>query len=239
MNTNLQQKPNWRSHDQNSKEKGLASAEILIPTGLIMLALVPSVGGTFRLFQLATGTGITPETARFFAQPLPVATHIISVMLYSLFGAFQFAPRFRRRHLKLHRRIGRILIPAGLVSAATGLWMSHFYPWPATDGIVLYIMRLFVGFGMIIALLLATNAIRRRSFQQHGAWMIRAYALGMGAGTQVFTQLLVILSGQELTITNRFIGMGAGWLINIIIAEWVIATRQRPNRRKHKAKQSI
>ena len=32
---------------------------------------------------------------------------------------------------------------------------------------------------------LAVDAIRRRDFASHGAWMIRAYALGMGAGTQV------------------------------------------------------
>ncbi|MEM7117584.1 MAG: DUF2306 domain-containing protein [Chloroflexota bacterium] len=240
MTTDLQQQPNRRAHDKNRKGKGLALTEILIPAGLIVLSFVPSAGGSVRLFQLVTDTGITPETARFFAQPLPVATHIISVILYSLLGALQFAPRFRRRHLKLHQRIGRILILAGLVSAATGLWMSHFYPWPAYDGVALYIMRLFVGFGMLITLLLATNAIRRRSFQQHGAWMVRAYALGMGAGTQVFTQLPVILSGQEFTITNRFIGMGAGWLINIIIAEWIIATRLRSTRdNRRKAKQSI
>lgn len=227
MNTNLPQQTN-RFADRKLQEKGSVLAEILIPTGLILLSLVPSVGGSVRLFQLATGSGVTPETARFFAQPFPVITHIVSVILYSLLGALQFAPRFRRRHVKLHRRIGRFLIPAGLVAAMSGLWMSHFYPWPAYDGVALYIMRLLVGGGMVISLLLATEAIRRRKFRQHGTWMIRAYALGMGAGTQVFTQIPIIFLQQELTPTNRALAMAAGWLINIIVAEWVIATRRRP-----------
>ena len=239
MNVKLQH-PN-RFTERKAKGKGWVSAEILIPTGLILLSLVPAGGGTFRLFQLATGSGATPETARFFDQPFPVVAHIVSVILYSLLGALQFAPRFRRRHLRLHRRIGRILIPAGFVAAVSGLWMSHFYPWPAYDGVVLYIMRLLVGGGMIIALLLAADAIRRRKFRQHGAWMIRAYALAMGAGTQVFTHIPIAVLQQEFTLTNRAIAMGAGWLINILVAEWVIATRLRPthrNRHGHNANKS-
>jgi len=124
----------------------------------------------------------------------------------------------------------------------SGLWMSHFYPWPAHDGVALYIMRLFGGGGMIIALLLATNAIRRRKFWQHGAWMIRAYALAMGAGTQVFPHIPIFVLQQEFTLSNRAIAMGAGWLINILVAEWVIATRLRPTRRNRhgrKANQPI
>lgn len=214
--------------ERKSKRGGPLSAEILIPLGLILLSFVPAAGGSFRLFQLATDTGNTPETARFFAQPFPVVAHIISVILYSLLGALQFAPRFRRRHLKLHRRIGRLLIPAGFVTAISGLWMSHFYPWPAHDGVAIYIMRLFVGAGMLIALLLAVDAIRRRKFWQHGAWMIRAYALAMGAGTQVLTHIPLFLLQQEFSLTNRAIAMGAGWLINILVAEWIIAYRLRP-----------
>lgn len=217
----------------------LLTVDWLVIAGLILLSLVPAVGGSVRLFQLATGTGVTPETARFFDQPLPVVAHIVSVILYSLLGALQFAPRFRRRHLKLHRRIGQILIPAGFVTALSGLWMSHFYPWPAYDGVAVYIMRLFVGGAMILALLLAMETIRRRKFQQHGAWMIRAYALAMGAGTQVITHIPIFVLQQEFTLTNRAIGMGAGWLINILVAEWIIATRLRPRKRSGRDTNSV
>ena len=37
-------------------------------------------------------------------------------------------------------------------------------------------------------LVLGFTAIRRRDIPAHRAWMIRAYALGLGAGTQAFTE---------------------------------------------------
>jgi Predicted membrane protein (DUF2306) len=40
-----------------------------------------------------------------------------------------------------------------------------------------------------VSILLAVDAIRRRDFVSHGRWMIRGYAIGMGAGTQVLTHL--------------------------------------------------
>jgi hypothetical protein len=50
-----------------------------------------------RLTQLGTGAAVTVDNARFFASPLPVVLHIAAVIVYSLLGAFQFAPAFRRR----------------------------------------------------------------------------------------------------------------------------------------------
>ena len=41
---------------------------------------------------------------------------------------------------------------------------------------------------MAASIVLGFTAIRRRDIAAHRAWMIRAYALGLGAGTQVFTQ---------------------------------------------------
>jgi hypothetical protein len=52
---------------------------LLIPAGLIALSIVPVVAGAFRLVQLGGGAEITPENARFFAAPLPVVLHIVSV----------------------------------------------------------------------------------------------------------------------------------------------------------------
>ena len=66
--------------------------------------------------------------------------------------------------------------------------------------------------------------------------MIRAFALAMGAGTQVFSHIPIAVLQQEFTLTNRATAMGAGWLINILVAEWVIATRLRPTRRNRRGR---
>ena len=68
-------------------------------------------------------------------------------------------------------------------------------------------------------------AIRRRDFASHGAWMTRAYAIGMGAGTQVLTHLpWFVLVGTPGESARTFL-MGAGWVINVVVAEWIIRSR--------------
>lgn len=201
----------------------------LIPTGLILLALVPAIAGTYRLFQLGSGAAITPENARFVEAPWPVVVHIISVIIYCVLGAFQFSPGFRRRRPGWHRASGRVLVPLGLASALSGLWMTWTYPFspgdgvrlPA-DGVLLYDIRQVVGAAMFLAVLLGFAAVRRRDFTQHRAWMIRAYAIGQGAGTQVVTSIawLVVMGAQSET--QRAWVLGAGWGINVVVAEWII-----------------
>jgi hypothetical protein len=48
--------------------------------------------------------------------------------------------------------MGQPLILSGMMSALTGLWMAHFYPWPPLDGNVVYIERLVFGTGMLASL---------------------------------------------------------------------------------------
>lgn len=200
-----------------------------LPAGLIALSVVPALAGTARLSELARGAAVTAANARFFAMPVPVVLHLITVIPFSILGALQFAPAFRQRHPAWHRSMGRVLVPCGLVAALTGLWMTLVYPWPAGDGEALYLERLVFGTGMLLSLLLAIDAIRRRQFGVHGEWMIRAYAIGMGAGTQVLTHLPYYTLVGKPDESSRAVLMGAGWVINIVLAEWII---RRPRARR-------
>jgi uncharacterized membrane protein len=218
--------PGERPAPKKTKAPAKASAaEWLVPAGLIALSFVPVLAGGVRMAQLAGGAAVTPDNARFFASPLPVVLHIISVTLYALLGAFQFAPGFRRRRRGWHRAAGWVLAPAGLVAALSGLWMAHFYPWPAGDGLILYWQRLLFGSVMALSLVLGVAAILRRDLTGHGAWMIRAYAIGLGAGTQVLTHLPWVLLVGTPGEVPRAVLMGAGWVINLAVAEWIIRRR--------------
>ena len=215
----------------STKAKTKSIGAWLVPAALILLSAVPIAAGAFRLTELSSGAEVTADNARFFASPLPVVLHIVSVSVYSVLGAFQFAPGFRRRRPGWHRAAGRLLIPCGLVAALSGLWMTRFYPWPEYDGEVLYILRLVFGSAMLLSLLLGVAAIRRRDFARHGAWMIRAYAIGLGAGTQVLTHLPLLFFPTLLGEPTRALAMGAGWVINLAVAEWLIRARlSRPAR---------
>ncbi|MCE9601825.1 MAG: DUF2306 domain-containing protein [Gemmatimonadetes bacterium] len=198
----------------------------LIPAALVALSLVPALAGVARVVELTSGATVTPENARFFASPLPVLLHIPAVVFYCVLGAFQFSPGFRLRHRGWHRASGRILMPLGLISALTGLWMAQFQAWPKGDGQLLYAERILVGTAMVAFIVLGADAIRRRDFGAHGAWMTRAYAIGLGAGTQAFTHLpwFLLVDGWPGEFP-RAVMMGAGWAINIVVAEWIIRRR--------------
>ncbi len=203
-----------------------ARREWLVPSLLVLLGLVPSVAGSTRLATIAAGGPLTAENARFLAMPLPVVLHIVAAVPFALLGAFQFSPALRARGSRWHRIAGRLLLPCGVMVAVTGLWMARVYPWPPFDAMAVYYERLVSGAWMLITLLAATAAIGRRDFRTHGEWMTRAYAIGMGAGTQVLTHLPWFILVGEVTVGPRALLMGAGWLINVAVAEWVIR-RQR------------
>jgi uncharacterized membrane protein len=200
----------------------------LAPAGLLLLTAIPLIAGAARLTELAGGAEVTPENARFFASPVPVVVHIFSVTVYSILGAFQFAAGFRRRRPGWHRAAGRLLVVCGLGTALSGLWMTLFYAHPADTGAVLTGIRLLVGSAMFASIVIAFAAIRRRNIARHRAWTIRGYAIGLGAGTQVFTQLPWILVAGPLDKPSKALLMAAGWAINIAVAEWII--RRRPFR---------
>jgi uncharacterized membrane protein len=178
------------------------------------------VAGSLRLIEIAGGPLLLPTNPRIDASPAPVVVHVLAAAVYALVGAFQFSARLRRHHPGWHRRAGRILIGAGLLVAGSGLWMTLFYP-GAPGGDLLWGIRLLVGSAMAASIVAGLTAIRRRDIAAHRAWMIRAYALALGAGTQTLTQGI----GEALfgtTDLSTAVSVGSGWVNNAAVAEWVI-----------------
>ncbi len=199
--------------------------EWLVPAGLILLSLIPVLAGAVRLGELTGGAPITDRNARFFDSPVPVVIHIVAVVVYSLLGAFQFAPSLRRGRRQWHRIAGRILIPAGLLSALSGLWMALFYSLPPSDGLLLLVLRLIFGIAMTASIVLGIRAVIRRDFAGHGAWMTRAYAIALGAGTQALILIVPEVLSSPPDVTTRAVLMGGAWAINLAVAEYFIRKR--------------
>lgn len=211
----------------------LKKSEWVILSGLLLLSLVPCVGGIFRLVELGTGTRVIPENPRVLAAPLPVIIHLLGSIPYCVLGILQFLPSVRNAFPRWHRRSGRLLLVAGLLAAFSGLWMTHFYDLPAElQGPLLYWVRVFVSFGMIVSLGLGISSILKKRIATHLAWMTRAYALGQGAGTQVFTGISwMLMFGGSVGLT-RDILMTLSWVINLCVAETFIhrSKKATPNK---------
>jgi hypothetical protein len=82
-----------------------------------------------------------------------------------------------------------------------------------------------VGLGMTLAIVLSVHAVLQGRIHQHRAWMIRAYALGQGAGTQVLILLPVTLVAGAPTFFLRDVLMASAWSLNAAFAEWLIRRR--------------
>lgn len=202
------------------------SAGWLVPAGLLALGALPIVAGALRLGQLSGAAEVMPANPRFAAMPLPVIVHIVTATVFASLGAFQFAAGFRRRRPGWHRAAGRLLVVCGLFVGLSGLWMTVFYARGDGTGDLLYAFRLVFGSAMVGSIGLGVAAILRRDVTGHRAWMARGYALGLGAATQMLTLMLgEILLGPPTELTHDLL-MGAGWVINLGVAEWAIRGRR-------------
>jgi uncharacterized membrane protein len=201
----------------------------------VALSVVPLVAGTLRLVQLAGGPALMPADRRFTGFPAALVVHIVGAGVFALVGVFQFVPRFRRRHPAWHRRAGRLVAGAGVAVSGSALWLTLFYEPQPSSGALLYVLRLVFASAMAASLVLGVVAIRRGDVTTHRAWMIRAYAIGLAAGTQAFTKGVTgaVLGTGALAMD---LASGAGWLINLAVAEWAVrraagggrAGRRRP-----------
>jgi uncharacterized membrane protein len=192
-----------------------------VPFALVALVVVPAIAGSLRLVELAGGPHVLPANPRIAASPLPVVVHIMCAVPYAVLGAFQFSSTFRRRRPRWHRASGRVVVGLGLAVAFSALWMTLFYPRQPGTGVPAYLFRLAFGSGMAASIILGFFAIRRGDVARHQAWMTRAYALALGAGSQVFTRGIGngVFGTSELTTD---LSLGAGWAINLAVAEYVI-----------------
>ena len=197
-----------------------------VPAALLLLSAIPLVAGSFRVLDVVGGPSLLPANPRLDSSPVPLVLHVAAAAVFAVLGAFQFSARLRRRRPGWHRGAGRVLVVAGLLVALSGLWLTVFYP-GAPGGAVAWLARLAAGSATAISITLGLAAIRRRDIQAHRAWMIRAYALSLGAGTQPFTEGIAeaAVGAGDLT---KAVALSSGWLINAAAAEWII---RRPSRR--------
>jgi len=192
-----------------------------VPLSLVALVLFPAIAGSLRLVEVFGGPHLLPANPRIAASPWPVVVHISCAVPYAVLGAFQFSSAFRRRRPRWHRASGRVVVVLGLAVALSALWMTQFYPRQTGTGELSYLFRLAFGSGMAASIILGFTAIRRGEVARHRAWMTRAYALALGAGTQVFTLGIgkALFGTSELTFD---LSLGAGWATNLAVAEYVI-----------------
>ena len=203
--------------------KHAARIDWKVPLTLLLLSAIPIAAGIVRLAGLLDDPEISTENARFVEAPLAVFVHILSASLFCIVGALQFSSRLRQRSPTWHTVSGRIAVAVGICTALSGLWMTVNYRIPPElQGGLLYGVRVFVGLAMVLAIFRAVSAVTGGDIATHRAWMIRAYALGQGAGMQVVVLLPWMLAIGKPTVFQRDVLMSLAWFINLFVAELAI-----------------
>lgn len=165
------------------------------------------------------GSTVHPQMRMTYAsQRAGILAHIFASSLTLLLGPLQFVPSVRARWPGVHRCIGRVYLGVGvLVGGLAGLYMAlHSYGgWLAHSGFaVLALAWLYTGYR-------AYTSVRARDFASHRAWMIRNYALALGALT--LRAQLGACSAAGIAFDAFYPWLAwTSWVPNALIAELVV-----------------
>jgi hypothetical protein len=193
---------------------------MLLVFTLLLATIIPTVSAALRVYQIPLG--LLPQDAiKFTAVPWSHFLHALGGLLFGLLGPLQFASALKHRFGRLHRISGRVFVVAGLVLGLTSLRLVAVFPDYSTW--LLATARFIAGLALCASLMLALVAISKRRVDQHRAWMIRAYAIGMGPAAISFIGLpIFLITGVPPTGYALDLLFVLSWVINLSIAEWTI-----------------
>jgi uncharacterized membrane protein len=203
----------------------LMSRPAPLALALVVSTAIPVLVALVRVVQIPSGT-YPEDSARLAVAPVAWFAHVLAATAFGLTGPLQFIRALRHRFGALHCLTGRIFVVSGAMLGLSGLVLLvqvASVRLPLAE-----LARGVLGLALLIALALAMAAIRNGDVPCHRAWMIRAYAIGMGTGAVALTFIPIsMITGQEptgLVSDTLFIG---SWLLTIAFAEVVIRHSRR------------
>jgi uncharacterized membrane protein len=157
----------------------------LLWTIVIFLSLIGVAVAVRRMAQLerpSPAPSRFPDAvameAGFTRHSALTVAHIAPALLFLLLAPLQFLPALRRKRAGVHRWIGRVATGAGLAMGGIALVMSQQM---AIGGKLESAATTFYGGLFLYALVRGYRSIRQGNVRRHREWMIRAYAVGLGA----------------------------------------------------------
>jgi uncharacterized membrane protein YozB (DUF420 family) len=164
--------------------------------------------------------GIIPEEGefdrRYAEHPVLAYVHILPGVIYLVLAPFQISRRFRNRHLGLHRKMGRVLIPLGIASGLFGIVFGILFSF---GGVAEASAAVVFGSWFVFCLAYAYLHIRAGDTVSHRRWMIRAFAIGLGVGTIRIWIGLFEGFGLLDEVTSFGVAFWVAWTMHVIAAE--------------------
>lgn len=177
--------------------------------------------------QLAGSSEFARLDAHFAAKAGMTLLHIVPALLFVLLVPLQFVSSLRRRHPRLHRWTGRVIMGLGVVVGISALWLSA-HP---VGGAVERTATIFFGCFFLFSLGKAWWHIRNRRVELHREWVTRMVAVALGVATTrpimgVFfaTRRLTGLTPEQFFGPAMWIGLTSTYLAGEL---WIGYSRSR------------
>ena len=155
------------------------------------------------------------------AKRLLTGGHVLSGLVLAIAIPVQLSSRVRRRYLRVHRWLGRLVLFVALLVgvSAYGMMSAPVGGWLETSATSLY------DTAFLTALVTAWWHIRRGDVTHHREWMLRAIGVALGTAT---TRPVMAIFFATSTVTGlrppQFFGvaMWIGFTSTVLAAEWYI-----------------
>ena len=183
--------------------------------------------------------GLNP--ANFFQQQRDVylrretmlTLHIAGAALALTVGPFQFLPRLRRGHARVHRTLGLTYLTAATIGGLAGLGMAStaytglIASLGFTSLAVLWLACTWTGFAMVL----------RGRIGDHRRWMIRSFSLVFAGVTLrlILGTYSAVESSVHTWLPFHTIYTATAWLCwvpNLLVALWITRSRPAPSTRE-------
>jgi uncharacterized membrane protein len=148
--------------------------------------------------------------------------HTLAGSIALLAGPIQFSTRFRQRHLKIHRVLGRLYVVAVFVGSFTGIALAAGRPgFPGTS---------MQAAAWMVCTTAAFITARNRQIAAHRQWMARSYAVTF---TFVSSRVLNLVPAywSHLGDTLAAVGVIAFTLASILLVDLGLNWRELTTRR--------
>lgn len=152
--------------------------------------------------------------------------HIYTSIFLLLAGFTQFSNVIRQKYRQLHRGMGWVYVVIILLAAApSGIVMG----WHANGGWTSQSSFVILGILWFVFTSLALYFAIKKNWKQHREFMIRSFALTLSAITLRFWKWVIVALFHPPPMDVYRIVAWLGWVLNLLIAEWII--RQKKARR--------
>ena len=205
---------------RNTTLTRILTKPFVVPAALLLGTLLTILLALVQVVQIPLGA-LPEDSMRLNATPVWHFMHVLGGATFGILGPLQFGRVLMRRYGRLHRVMGRVFVAAGAMIALSSL--SLLWHFPDTYSVAVNVGRLLFGIALGVALAIAMQAIRERDFIRHRNWMIRAYAIGMGATavTMLFFPIYAITGEPPTGLAADIIFLGS-WTACVVFAEGLV-----------------